>query len=182
MWEWAIVAVILVIIAIIVVLFNSLIVTRNRVRGAWAQIDVQLKRRSDLVPNLVETVKGYAKHEKGIFSQLAQARQAMSNATSVKEKAMASDIMSRTLKSLIAIAESNPQLRASENFQSLQQELSDIEGKIAFSRQFYNDNVLAYNNAIQTVPGSLIAGPLGFKEQEYFEVSEGERTAPKVQF
>lgn len=182
MLEWIALAIVLIIVAIVIVLFNSLIVARNRINNAWSQIDVQLKKRTDLVPNLVETVKGYAKHEKAIFSQITQARTAMTNAKTIAEKAVASDILGKALKSLFALAESTPQLKANENFLQLQEELSGIEGKIAFARQFYNDSVLDYNNKIHTFPGNMVAGILGFKEREYFEIEESEKKPVKVSF
>lgn len=179
---YAVIAVIVILAIVLVVLFNSLIVSRNRVKNAWSQIDVQLKKRNDLVPNLVETVKGYTKHEKAIFSQITQARTAITNAKRVAEKAKASNILTSALKSLFALAESNPQLQASANFLQLQEELSGIEAKIAYARQFYNDSVLAFNNNIQTFPGNIVAGLFSFKQQEFFEILEGEKAVPKVSF
>ena len=179
----------LIILAIVVALgffavtvYNRIITLENRVGNAWGQIDVQLKKRNDLVPNLVETVKGYAAHEKGVFDEVARSRQAMMNASSVPESAQAANMMTGALGRLFAIAENYPQLRASENFQALQGELSDIENKIAYARQFYNDSVLQYNNAIETVPGVFLAGPMNKKEQVYLEIPETEREAPQVSF
>ena len=178
---WAVIIVVL-IVAFIVLLFNGLIIARNRVKNAWSQIDVQLQKRIDLVPNLVETVKGYAKHEKDTFAMVTQARTAMVNAKGVGEKAKASDILSGALKNLFAVAEAYPDLKASQNFVQLQEELTGIEEKIAYSRQFYNDSVLEYNNSIQTVPNNLLAGILGFKAMEFFEAVAGAKSVPKVSF
>lgn len=162
--------------------FNRIITLANRVKNAWAQIDVQLKKRADLVPNLVETVKGYAKHEKGIMTAVTQARAAMMGATTIKDKAKADNMLSSALKSILALAENYPQLRANENFKLLQEQLDGIESKIAFSRQFYNDSVLDYNNFITVIPGLLFARMFGKQEAEYFRVEEAERAAPKVKF
>ena len=165
-----------------VTLYNRIIALENRVGNAWSQIDVQLKKRNDLVPNLVETVKGYAAHEQGVFDEVARSRQAMMNARGVPESAEAANAMNAALGRLFAIAENYPQLKASENFRVLQEELSAIENKIAYARQFYNDSVLQYNNAIETVPGNLLAGPMNKKEQVYLEIPETERSAPQVAF
>lgn len=153
-----------------------------RVGEAWSGIDVQLKRRSDLIPNLVETVKGYAQHEREIFENVAKARSALLGATGPKAAAQADGELTRTLKTLFAVAEAYPQLRASENFQKLQSELSDIEAKIAYARQFYNSNVMDYNMKIKVFPNVLIAGALGFREADFFAATEEERAAVKVSF
>jgi LemA protein len=163
-------------------IYNRIISLENRVGNAWSQIDVQLKKRNDLVPNLVETVKGYAAHEKGIFEEVAKARQAMVSAKGVGESVEAANAMQGALGRLFAVAENYPQLKASENFRVLQEELSGIENKIAYARQFYNDAVLQYNNAIETIPGNLLAGPMGKKEQVFLEIPETERQAPQVSF
>ena len=162
--------------------YNRIVTLENRVGNAWGQIDVQLKKRTDLVPNLVETVKGYAAHEEGIFTDVAKSRQAMMGANSIPESAQAANMMSSALGRLFAVAENYPELKASENFRTLQTEISDIESKIAYARQFYNDSVLQYNNAIETVPGVLLAGPMNKKEQVYLEIPETEREAPQVSF
>jgi len=163
--------------------YNNLISLRNRIDNAWSQIDVQLKRRYDLVPNLVETVKGYAKHEKELFTEVTKARAAAANAAGVAEKAKAENMLSSTLKSLFAVAENYPQLRANENFKMLQEELAGIENKIAYARQFYNDSVLAYNTAIQTIPTNIVAGLFGFAPREFFKTEgEAERENVKVKF
>ncbi len=180
---WLIVVVVALVILIPVYYINKIIVLYNRVKNAWAQIDVQLKKRADLVPNLVETVKGYAKHEREIFEQVAKARENMLKAGTVAEKAKASGELTKALKSLFAIAENYPDLKASENFKLLQEQLEGIENKIAYARQFYNDSVLAFNNAITTIPGRWFAGMIGKnKQQEYFEIPEEERKVVKVKF
>lgn len=178
--------IILVIVIILVVLsiaiYNSLINSRNRVKNAWSQINVQLKRRTDLIPNLVETVKGYATHERGVFENVTRARSNLMNAETVHETADANNMLTGALKSLFAVAENYPDLKANENFLDLQQQLSQTEDKIAYSRQFYNDTVLMYNNKIQMFPSNLIARQFGFEEAEFFEIPESETEVPKVQF
>lgn len=181
-FSWIIIGVIILIILILVFLFNSLIGLRNRVNNAWSQIDVQLKKRADLVPNLVETVKGYMKHEKTTFTEITKARTAVLEAKSIKEKAKAENFLSGTLKTLFAVAENYPQLRASQNFLMLQEELSGIESKVAYARQFYNDSVLEYNNFIQGFPGNIMSAVLGFKERDFFEIEETERKPVRVKF
>ncbi len=166
----------------IIGIFNRLVVLRNRCRNAWYQIDVQLKRRYDLIPNLVETVKGYAAHEKELFEKVTQARAQAIQAQGVKEQAQAENALTATLKSLFAVAENYPELKANQNFMMLQEELSGTESKIAYARQFYNDCVMAYDNAIQTFPSNLVATIFGFQPAEYFEIEEGAREAVKVQF
>lgn len=174
--------IIAVIVFVIVGIYNRIISLENRFQNAWSQIDVQLKRRTDLVPNLVETVKGYASHESEVFAQVSKSREAMMGAGSVAESADAANMMSAALGRLFAIAEDYPDLKANENFRVLQEELSTIENKIAYARQFYNDGVLQYNNAIETVPGVFLAGPMGKKEQVFLEIPESEREAPQVSF
>jgi LemA protein len=173
----------IVLVALIVVLmFNGLVQKRNRVENAWSQIDVQLKKRYDLVPNLVETVKGYAKQEKTVFEEVTKARAAIMKAGNVTETAEANNMLTGALKSLFAVAENYPQLKSSQNFLALQEELSGIEGKIAATRQFYNDAVLDYDNAIEQFPGNVMAGIFGFKEKPYFEIEEAARQNVKVSF
>ncbi|MEM3369433.1 MAG: LemA family protein [Candidatus Micrarchaeia archaeon] len=170
------------IVIIAVLIYNNLIVLRNNIENAWAQIDVQLKRRADLIPNLVNTVKGYMKHEKETLENVTKARAALMSAKTPKEAAEADNMLSNALKSLFAVAENYPNLRASENFLRLQEDLSDTENKVAYSRQLYNDNVLLYNRTIQTIPNNIIAGILGFKEKEYFKAEEEAKKAPEVKF
>ena len=163
-------------------LYNSLIRSKIRVKEAWSGIEVQLKRRSSLIPNLLETVKGYAKHEKSVFENVTKARSALIGAKNPMEAAQADNMLTGALKSLFAVAEAYPALRASENFKELQQELSDTETKIAASRQFYNANVLDYNTKIKVFPNILLAGPLGFKEEIFFEAEEDSKKDIKVEF
>ena len=183
MWEFIIIGVILAIILFIFVgMYNHLVQLKKRIKNSWAQIDVQTKKRYDLVPNLVETVKGYAKHEKSVFVEVTQARAAISKAGSVDGKAKAENMLTGALKSLFAVAENYPKLQASANFMQLQEELTGIESKIAYARQFYNDVVLSYNTKIALIPWNFIAGILGYKEEKYFEIEEIERHAVKVKF
>lgn len=170
------------IVLFVIATFNSLISLRARVKNAWAQIDVQLKKRFDLIPNLVETVKGYAKHEKDVFENVTKARSAITQAKNVKDTVDAQNMLSGALKTLFAVAENYPQLKANENFMMLQEELSGIESKIAYSRQFYNDSVMQYNVSIQSFPNNMFAGALGFAEQPYFEAAETEKGPVKVSF
>ncbi len=163
-------------------IYNRLVVLRNRVENSWAQIDVQLKRRTDLVPNLVETVKGYVKHERGTLEAVTEARAAVVKGGSVGEQARANNVLTDALKSVFAVAEAYPDLKANQNFLMLQEELSGIENKIAYARQFYNDSVLSLNQATQVFPSNMIAGMFGFKQHEYFEVQGAEREPIKVQF
>jgi len=162
--------------------YNSFVTLRNRVKEAWSQIDVQLKRRSSLIPNLVEAVKGYVKHEKEVLENVTKARSALMGAGSLREKAAANDMLTGALKSLFAVAEAYPDLKASENFKELQQELSDTETKVAASRQFYNTNVLDLNNSIEQFPSSLVASMFGFKQEEFFKASEEEKKDIEVKF
>jgi len=177
--------VIIVIVAIIlwvIAVFNGLIRLKNRTDEAWSDIDVQLKRRYDLIPNLIETVKGYAAHEKQLFEQVTEARAKAINAQGAEEKGKAENMLSGTLKSLFAVAENYPQLKANENFLQLQTELSETENKIQAARRFYNGNVRDLNIKIETFPSRIIAGILGFKKREFFEADEAEKTVPEVKF
>ncbi|HNR25455.1 MAG TPA: LemA family protein [Methanobacteriaceae archaeon] len=177
--------VLLIIIGILVYfvsIYNSLVKLRNRVKNAWSQIDVQLKRRTDLIPNLMETVKGYAAHEKGVLENVTRARANLMNAQTPQENAEANNVLSGALKSLFAVAENYPDLKASQNFQDMQRQLSETEDKIAYSRQFYNDTVLMYNNKIQMFPSNLVASQFNFLEEEFFEVVDTEREVPEVKF
>ncbi|MFA5412355.1 MAG: LemA family protein [Candidatus Micrarchaeia archaeon] len=174
--------IVLVLAAALVMIFNRLVVLKNRVDNAWAQIDVQLKRRADLIPNLVESVKGYMKHEKGVLEEVTKARTALMQAGTVEEKAKANNMLAGTLKTLFAVAENYPQLKASENFKMLQEELAGTENKIAYARTAYNDSVLEYNQTIQVIPYNLFAGMFGHAQKQYFGVTEAERQNVKVQF
>ncbi len=162
--------------------YNSLISLKEKIKEALSQIDVQLKRRTDLIPNLVETVKGYAKHEKEAFQKITEARTSIMNAKSPHEKAEANNMFESALKSIFAVAEAYPDLKASQNFLNLQEELTDTENKVSYSRQFYNSNVLAYNTSIKTFPAALFALKLGFKEAEFFEATAEEKKEVKVEF
>jgi LemA protein len=164
------------------VTYNSLIVLRERIKEALSTIDVQLKRRTDLIPNLVETVKGYAKHEKQVFEEVTKARSDLMKAGTLHEKAEANNMLEKALKSIFAVAEDYPDLKASQNFLNLQEELTDTENKISYSRQFYNSNVLAYNSSIKSFPAMLFASQFGFKESEFFETEEEQKKEVKVQF
>jgi LemA protein len=179
---WIILAVVVALVLALVLLYNRLVRLRNRVENAWAQVDVQLKRRYDLIPNLVETVKGYAAHERETFEAVTNARTRAQAAQGPAEQGAAEGILGQALGRLFAVAEAYPELQADENFRQLQDELAQTENRIAVSRQVYNDTVLTYNNAIQTLPAALVAGPLGFTKKEFFEAEEGAREAPRVAF
>lgn len=166
----------------LVATYNSLIVLKTRIQEALSGIDVQLKRRTDLIPNLVETIKGYAKHEKSVFENVTKARSALMSAGNLQEKAEADNMLTGALKSLFAVAEAYPQLQASSNFQELQKQLEDTEDKVAYSRQFYNSNVLDYNTKIQTFPNNLITNVLGFKQYDFFQTTDEERKKIEVKF
>ena len=174
--------VILAIVALVFFLYNDLIRAKMRVSEAFSQIDVQLKRRTDLIPNLIETVKGYATHEKELLENITKARTSLISAKSVSDKAVANNQLSQTLKSLFAVAENYPTLKANENFLSLQEELSDTENKIAYSRQFYNSTIMDYNTKIKVFPNVLLANILHFKPADFFEISEKEKAPVKVSF
>ena len=177
-----IIGIIVVIVVALILIYNKLVSLKVRVENAWSQIDVQTKRRFDLIPNLVETVKGYAKHEKDVFTQVTEARSAIMKAKTIGDKAKAENQLTGALKTLFAVAENYPQLRASENFMQLQEEISGTESKIAYSRQFYNDSVMEYNQSIRMFPTNVIAGMLGFMEKQFFESPDSERQPVKVKF
>jgi LemA protein len=182
---WAIVVVALLVLLALaaVVLYNRLVRLRNRAENSWAQVDVQLRKRYDLIPNLVETVKGYASHERETFEEVTRARTAAQQASTVQQQAEAENVLTAAIGRLFAVAEAYPELRASENFQQLQAELSDIEGKIAIARQVYNDAVLSYDNALETVPTNVVAGMFNFEPRPYFELEDAAaREAPRVRF
>jgi LemA protein len=178
-----IVALVLLVAILLVTLYNRLVRLRNRAENAWAQVDVQLRRRYDLIPNLVETVRGYASHERTTFEEVTEARTAAQQAQTVQEQAKAENILTEAIGRLFAVAEEYPELRATENFQQLQGQLEETEGKIAVSRQVYNDAVLTYDTALETVPTNIVGNMFSFKAREYFEVEEpAAREAPRVQF
>jgi len=162
--------------------YNRLVSLREQFRNAWSQIDVQLKRRHDLIPNLLETVKGYAAHERDTLEAVVSARQIAVNAKSIPEAQQAENTLTSTLRSLFAVTEAYPNLKANENFMMLQEELAGTEGKIAYARQHYNDVVNIYNAMIKSVPANIIANSGGFTEQAYFEIETGERAVPQVKF
>jgi len=166
----------------VVLLYNRLVRLRNRVENAWAQVDVQLQRRHDLIPNLVETVKGYAGHERSTFDEVTAARSSAQRATTLEQHAEAENVLTAALGRLFAVAEAYPQLRATENFQRLQSDLDETENKIAVARQLYNDAVLTYDTARETVPTSVVAGLFDFEARRYFEIEERSRPAPQVEF
>jgi LemA protein len=182
-WLIVLIVIVLLIALALVVLYNRLVRLRNRVDNSWAQIEVQLKRRWDLIPNLIETVKGYAAHERETFEAVTQARTRAQQAQTPAETAQAEGILGAALGRLFAVAEAYPELQADENFRQLQTELAETENRIAVSRQVYNDAVLTFNNAIQTFPGVVLAGPLNFTVREFFDVEEAaQREAPVVDF
>ena len=162
--------------------YNSLVSLRNKKDDQWSQIEVQLKRRADLIPNLVETVKGYAKHEKGTFEDVIKARNTYVSAKTPEEEMKASGEVTQALNKLFALAESYPDLKANENFLSLQNDLKETEDKISYSRQFYNDSVLSYNNKVQMVPSNIVANIGGFQKAAFFEAEEKDKETPKVSF
>ena len=168
---------------ILILLYNKLVRLRNRAENAWAQVDVQLRRRYDLVPNLVETVKGYATHERTTFEEVTNARTRAQEARTVGEQAEAENLLTQAIGRLFAVAEDYPELRATENFQQLQAQLEETEGKIAVARQVYNDAVLTYDTALETVPTNIVGSMFSFEERQYFEVEEpAAREAPQVSF
>jgi len=177
-----IVVVLVVLAAAVAVIYNRLVRQRNRIDNAWAQLDVQLKRRYDLIPNLIETVKGYAAHEQETFDAVVKARTAAIEAGTIEEQGAAENMLTGALRRLFALAEAYPQLRATENFQKLQDELTDTEDKIAVARQIFNDTTLTYNNSVQTIPTNLVAAATGFRPRPYFEADDEARTVPRAQF
>lgn len=180
----AIVVAILIVIVVVaaILLYNNLVKLRNMVDNAWSQVDVQLQRRLDLIPNLVETVKGYASHERATLDEVTNARAAVAGAPTMQGKMAASNLLTSALKNLFAVAEAYPDLKANANFQQLQAELAGTEDKISYMRQSYNDTVMKYNTAIQTFPAVLVAGAMGFKARESFDAAAGAEQAPGVSF
>lgn len=181
--------VIIIIFAVIILLvfygigiYNKLVNSRNKVKDQWAQIDVQLKRRADLIPNLVETVKGYAKHEKNTLTEVIEARNKFVSAGSINEEIEANNQLTGALNKLFALSESYPELKANQNFISLQNDLKDTEDKISYARQFYNDTVLTYNNLVQMFPSNIVANMFKFEVYEFFKIEEKEKEVPKVSF
>jgi len=179
---WIIVIAVVILVLYVWSLYNSLITGKVRIKEALSEIDVQLKRRVDLIPNLVQTVKGYTKHEKSVFENVTKARSMLMKAGSLSDKAKGDNMLTDALKSLFAVAEAYPNLRASENFKELQEELSDTENKIAYSRQFYNTTVRDFNTTLLNFPGSIVGNMLGFKPEEFFEAEEADKKPVKVSF
>ena len=173
-----VIAIVAFLIIFVIGVYNGLITLRNRCDNAWAQVDVQLRRRYDLIPNLVETVKGYAKHEREVFQKVTEARAKAIDAGTIKEQGEAENMLTGALKSLFAVVENYPDLKANQNFLMLQEELAGTEGKIAYARQFYNDNVMKFNLKQQVFPSNIIANTFNFKEKEYFEIEEPEARRP----
>ena len=181
-WLWVILIVVGILLLYVAGTYNALIVLRNKVKDQWAQIEVQLKKRFDLIPNLVETVKGYAKHEKETFTDVIEARNKFKAANTPEEEMKASGDLTKALGRLMVLTEAYPELKANENFLELQRDLKDVEEKISFARQFYNDTVLSYMNKVEMFPSNIIASMLGFKAMNYFEAGEAAKEAPKVSF
>ena len=180
---WIVLIIIAVFAFFVIGLYNGLVQLRNRCENSWAQVDVQLRRRYDLIPNLVETVKGYAAHEKEVFQKVTEARTQAMGAGTVGAQGQAENMLSGALKSLFAVAEAYPDLKANQNFMMLQEELAGTESKIAYARQFYNDTVMKFNTKQQVFPSNIIANMFNFEEREYFEIEEAEAKEPvKVQF
>ena len=179
---WIIVAIVILIVLWVIGAYNGLITLKNRVQEAWSDIDVQLKRRHDLIPNLVETVKGYAKHEKAVFEKVTELRTAAMSAKSLTDKAKTEGQLTDTLKSLFAVSENYPELKANQNFMQLQSELTDTEDKISAARRFYNGNVRDFNTKIQVFPTNIFAGQLHFTAFELFQATEGEKEPVNVSF
>jgi LemA protein len=179
---WVLVGVLVLLVLLFVFYYNRIIQLENRIENAWGQIDVQLKRRADLVPNLVNTVKGYASHEKEVLENVTKARSALLNAGSRQQSMEAEGFLEQALGRLFAVAEAYPDLKANQNFLQLQDELSHTENRVAFARQHYNDAVLAYNNSVTTLPGVLVAGPIGRSRREMLEIPAPDREVPDVSF
>lgn len=182
LWQIILIVVLVIIVLFVIILYNRLVRLKNQVKNAWAQIDVQLKRRNDLIPNLVETVKGYMKHEKETLENITKARSAIQKSQDVKGTAKASNMLSESLKSLFAVSENYPDLKASQNFTQLQEEITGTENKIAYARQHYNDIVMKYNTKIEMFPNNLFSRMLGYQKEELFEAEEEERKNVKVSF
>ena len=182
LWVIVLAAIVLLLLLVVVAMYNRLVRLRNRSENTWAQVDVQLRRRYDLIPNLVEAVKGYAAHELATFDEVTKARTAAQQAQGIEEQAKAENVLTAALGRLFAVAEAYPQLRATENFQQLQAQLAEVEQNIVVARQVYNDTVLTYDNALETVPTNIVAGLFNFRPRAYFETEGATREAPAVQF
>ena len=181
-WGWVVVAVVVIAVVAAVLIYNRLVALRNRVDNGWSQIDVQLRRRYDLIPNLVRTVQGYAAHERGLFESVTEARARAIDASAVPDQADAENQITQGLRKLMAVAEAYPDLKANEGFLALQEELTGTESKIAYARQFYNDQVMRLNTLIGSFPSSVIAGTFGFREREFFDIEDLVREPATVEF
>ena len=181
LWLWVVLGVVVLVVVLAVVGYNRLVRLRNEANTGWANVDVQLERRGDLIPNLVEAVRGYAAHERGVFEEVTKARSALREATTPAAAGEANDILSSALGRIFAVAENYPDLKASANFLSLQDDLTDTEDKISAARRYYNSTVMHYNTGIQSLPWVLVARPLGFREKEFFS-AEGDTAVPQVSF
>lgn len=181
-WIWILISLVALIVVIFIYYYNKFAVLSNRIDNSLSQIDVQLKKRSDLVPNLINTVKGFAKHEKSIIEDVTNARKALVSAGTLDKKMKAGAALQNALRSVFAIAENYPQLKANENFLQLQQELAAIEDKIAYARQYYNDSILSYNNTVTTFPGTFFAGLYSRKQKQFLQLPAEEKAVPKVNF
>ena len=181
LWVWIVIGVVVLLAIVLAFGYNRLVRLRNEVGTGWANIDVQLERRADLIPNLVEAVRGYAAHERGVFEEVTKARAALQHASTPGAAGEANDVLSAALGRLFAVAEAYPDLKASENFLQLQGDLTDTEDKISAARRYYNSTVMHFNTAIQSIPWLLVAKPLGFKDKEFFS-AEGDTAAPQVSF
>ena len=181
LWLWVVLGVVALVVVLAVVGYNRLVRLRNEANTGWANVDVQLERRGDLIPNLVEAVRGYAAHERGVFEEVTKARSALREAATPAAAGEANDILSAALGRLFAVAENYPDLKASANFLSLQDDLTDTEDKISAARRYYNSTVMHYNTGIQSLPWVLVARPLGFREKEFFS-AEGDTAAPQLSF
>ncbi len=179
---WIVIAVVALLIVFVIVTYNRLVQLRNRTEAAWSQIDVQLKRRYDLIPNLVETVKGYAAHERETLDAVIRARQQALDARGIEDQAQAENILTQSLRQLFALAEAYPDLKANENFLALQEELTGTESRIAYARQFYNESILSYDNALESFPSNIIGGAFSFKPRPYFEAETASREPVRVDF
>jgi LemA protein len=181
-WLWIVLGVVGLLLLALILIFNRLVRLRNRVDNGWSQIDVQLRRRYDLIPNLIEAVKGYAQHEREVFERVTEARSQAQEASSVPDQAQAENVLTAGLRRLMAVAEAYPQLRANENFLALQEELTGTESRIAFARQFYNDQVMLLNNLVQSFPSNLVASMFRFKTREFFDIEDPVRGPVGVDF
>jgi LemA protein len=181
-WIIVLVGLLFVLAGYVISVYNKLVHARNKVENQFSQVEIQLKRRADLIPNLVETVKGYAKHEEGTFTAVVEARNKAVNAGTVNEKIEANNELTGALNKLFALAESYPELKANENFLALQADLKDTEDKITYARQFYNDSAMGFNNLVQMFPSNVVASIFGFKKFEYFKAEEKDKEVPKVEF